>query len=32
MAAALDDQLYASNAQGPSNPRFLRTADEYMAD
>ena len=32
LVAALDDQLYAINAQDPENPRFLRTAAEYLAD
>lgn len=32
LVAALDDQLYAINAQDPQNPRFLRTAAEYLAD
>ena len=30
--AALDDQLYAINSQDLENPRFLRTAAEYLAD
>lgn len=32
LVAALDDQLYAINSQDPANPRFVRTAAEYLAD